>query len=84
MRNQIESRLKAGITFWNLRHAIMGDDDSGASEAQSWQDKVIRDNTFCKFVRNYGTAPDSDIVKENASFTGGYASDYTDDYEQEL
>lgn len=84
MRAQIESRLKAGITFWNLRQAVTGGNDTGTSSVQSWQDSGIQANKNCKFVRNYGTTPDSDIVKENASFTGGYADDYTDDYEQEL
>ena len=84
MREQIESRLKAGVTFWNLRQAVTGGNDMGTSSVQSWTDSGIQNNKFCKFVRNYGTGPDSDIVKENASFTGGYANDYTDDYEQEL
>lgn len=77
---QIDQRMKNGITFWNIRQALMGDGDTGASDAFNWDDSRIQACINCRFVKNYGSAPDSDVVKENASFTGGYADDYTDDY----
>lgn len=80
-RNQIQQRLQAGVTFWNVRHALMGDGDSGGSTVQSYTDGAIQDNINCKFIRNYGDTPDCVIMKENISYTGGYANDYTDDYE---
>ena len=80
MRNQIQQRLQAGVTFWNVRHALMGDGDDGASTVQNWADDAIQANKNCKFIRNYGDTPDCDIMKENMSFTGGYANQYTDDY----
>ena len=80
MRNQIQQRLQAGVTFWNVRHALMGDGDDGISTVQNWADGAIQANKNCKFIRNYGDAPDCDIMKENMSFTGGYAKQYTDDY----
>lgn len=76
--NQIVQRMTGGITFWNIRHAIMGDGDTGPCNAVSWED--MSDIIHCRYVKNYGAGPDSDVVKENASFTGGYANDYTDDY----
>lgn len=80
MRNQIVQRLQAGVTFWNVRHALMGDGDDGVSTVQNWNDGSIQANKNCRFVRNYGDTPDCDIMKENMSFTGGYANQYTDDY----
>lgn len=76
--NQIVRRMTGGITFWNIRHAIMGDNDTGPCNAVSWED--MSDIIHCRYVKNYGAGADSDVVKENASFTGGYANDYTDDY----
>lgn len=81
-RDQINARMMSGITFWNVRHALMGDADSGASTVQSWDDGAIQAAKNCKFVRNYGDTPDCDIMKENRSYIGGYASDYTDDVNQ--
>ena len=80
-RDQIVQRLQAGVTFWNVRHALMGDGDSGASTVQSYTDGAIQSNINCQFIRNYGDTPDGDIMKENMSWTGGYANEYTDDYE---
>ena len=80
-RNQIVERLMNGVTFWNVRHALMGDGDSGASSVQSYTDGAIQSNINCSFIRNYGDRPDGDIMKENMSWTGGYANEYSDDYE---
>lgn len=77
---QIEQRLRSGVTFWNIRQALMGDGDTGRSDVQSYDDGRVQACINCKFVKNYGSGADSDVVKDNASFTGGYASDYTDDY----
>lgn len=82
-RNQITERLMNGVTFWNVRHALMGDGDSGASSVQSYTDSAIQSNINCQFIRNYGDKPDGDIMKENMSWTGGYANEYTDDYKYE-
>ena len=79
MRQQIEERLQAGVTFWNVRHAIMGDGDTGASDVTSYTDGRIQGCIHQKFVRNYGASANSDIMKENASWLGSYASDYSDD-----
>lgn len=79
MRQQIEERLQAGVTFWNVRHAIMGDGDIGASDVTSYTDGRIQSSIHQQFVRNYGATADSDIMKENASWLGAYASDYSDD-----
>lgn len=81
MANQIVERLTAGVTFWNVRHALMGDGDSGESDVRSYDDSRIAAIKNCQFIRNYGGTPDCDIMKENMSFTGGYANDYSDDYE---
>lgn len=83
-RQQIESRLRNGVTFWNMRHALMGDNDSGASTVQSWEDSAIQENKNCHWIKNYGKTPDDAIMKDNLSWTGGYATDYTDDYDDIL
>lgn len=79
-REQIEKRLTNGVTFWNIRHALMGDGDGGESTVQSWSDSAIQSTKNCQFIKNYGRTPDDDIMKDNLSYTGGYAQDYTDDY----
>lgn len=79
-RIQIEKRLQAGVTFWNVRHALMGDNDGGPSSVQDYTDGAIQSNKNCNFIRNYGKTPDDQIMIDNLSFTGGYADDYTDDY----
>lgn len=79
-RLQIEQRLQSGITFWNVRHALMGDNDGGPSTVQSWDDGAIQAAKNCNFIKNYGRTPDDEIMIENLSYTGGYASDYSDDY----
>lgn len=79
MRQQIQERLQGGVTFWNLRHAIMGDGDTGASDVSDYTDGRIQSCIHQQFVRNYGATADSLIMKENASWVGAYASDYSDD-----
>ena len=71
-REQIESRLKSGVTFWNLRHA-MG--DAPISSYSSMPETAIKMN----FVRNYGTSVRSEEILDNADHDEGYASDYSDD-----
>ena len=73
-RRQIEERLKAGVTFWNLRHAL------GDHTIDSYTE--IPDSSInCKFVRNYGTGVESDIVKDNTDACDGYANDYDEERE---
>lgn len=79
MRQQIQERLQSGVTFWNVRHAIMGDGDTGASDVTDYTDGRIQSCIHQQFVRNYGATADSEIMKENASWLGSYASDYSDD-----
>lgn len=79
MRQQIQERLQSGVTFWNVRHAIMGDGDTGASDVTDYTDGRIQSCIHQQFVRNYGATPDSNIMKENASWLGSYAPDYSDD-----
>lgn len=82
MMQQIEDRLKAGITFWNIRRQLMGsDDDHGEIGEINHDDPRITACNKCKFIKNYGNAPDSEEAIDNMSYTGGYASDYSDDYE---
>lgn len=82
LKDQIVQRLQAGVTFWNLRAAIMGaGSDGGASDAQSYSDSRIQSCINCKFIKNYGATWDSDEIKENVSYTGGYADDYDDDHD---
>lgn len=76
MRKQISDRLTAGITFWNMRHAIMGDGDSGQSSVTSYT-QIPENALFCKWIKNYGDGPDSDECKENRD-TRSYAPDYSD------
>ena len=57
----------------------MGDGDTGTSDVTSYTDGRIQGCIHQKFVRNYGASADSDIMKENASWLGSYASDYSDD-----
>lgn len=82
MMQQIEDRLKAGVTFWNIRRQLMGsDDDHGEIGEINYNDPRITACNKCKFIKNYGNAPDSEEAIDNMSYTGGYASDYSDDYE---
>ena len=71
-RTQIEQRLKAGVTFWNLRHA-MGDSPIGSYSAMP--DTALK----MKFVKNYGTSVRSEQICDNADNQDGYASDYSDE-----
>lgn len=81
LRQQIETRLKNGVTFWNLRQGIMGNRDSGGSGNITWNDPRIQNTINCNFVKNYGGYYNSANLYENMSFTNGYASDYTDDFD---
>lgn len=82
MMQQIEDRLKAGVTFWNIRRQLMGSDDDGGEISEiNYDDPRITACNKCKFIKNYGNAPDSEEAIDNMSYTGGYASDYSDDYE---
>lgn len=79
-RQQIIDRMKAGVTFWNVRRAIKGDDSDEApvgDVSYTQLSNIIN----CKFIKNYGAEPDSDEAKDNMSFTGGYCDYYTDDYQ---
>ena len=59
----------------------MGDGDSGPSSVQSWDDGAIQGANKCQWVKNYGGGEaGNDIEWENVSYLGGYATDYTDDY----
>lgn len=79
-RQQIIDRMKSGITFWNVRRAIKGDDNDEAPVGNtSWEQ--MSDIINCKFIKNYGAEPDSDEMKDNLSLTGGYCDYYTDDYQ---
>ena len=69
---QIQERLTAGVTFWNLRHAM---NETPIQEYSSMPDEAIKMN----FVRNYGTKVDSEQMKDNADHCDGYASDYSDE-----
>ena len=79
-RQQIIDRLKAGVTFWNVRRAIKGDDsDADPIGDTNWSQ--MSDIINCKFIKNYGSKPDSDEAKDNMSYTGGYCDYYTDDFQ---
>lgn len=79
-RQQIIDRLKAGVTFWNVRRAIKGDDsDADPIGDTNWSQ--MSDIINCKFIKNYGSEPDSDEAKDNMSYTGGYCDYYTDDFQ---
>ena len=79
-RQQIIDRMKAGITFWNVRRAIKGDDND-ESPVGDISYTQLSDIINCKFIKNYGAEPDSDEVKDNTSYAGGYCDYYTDDYQ---
>lgn len=79
-KSQIEARLKNGITFWNVRWALLGDGDENASPLgiTSYEDGNIQANKGHRFVRNYGNLDTQDFLKENMSTMGGYCPDYSD------
>lgn len=79
--DQIQSRMASGITFWNVRWALMGDGDQDADPRAitSYDDGTIQAMKGHRFVRNYGSLQSQDFIKENMSVVGGYSSDYTDD-----
>lgn len=78
-RNQIEERLKSGVTFWNVRWALLGDGDKDADpqSIQSFDDSRIQQNLGHNFVRNYGNFETREYMKENLSIVGGYCDDYS-------
>lgn len=80
-QQQIIDRMKAGVTFWNLRRQLYGSDDDNSHPLDSinWDDPIIQGLKNCQFIRNYGNAPDSDVAKDNCSFLGGYADYYSDE-----
>lgn len=69
---QIETRLKNGVTFWNLRHA-MG--DAAILDYASMPSDIIK----MGFIRNYGSSIDSEEMRDNTDKCDGYASDYSDE-----
>lgn len=71
-RAQIEERLKAGVTFWNLRHAM------GDAYITSY-DAMPEDSLKMRFVKNYGTSVKSEQILDNADNDDGYAGDYSDE-----
>ena len=71
-RQQIESRLANGVTFWNLRHAL--------NESPIQDYKAIPSSSIkMQFVKRYGTTSRSPEMLDNADHDGGYASDYSDE-----
>lgn len=79
-RQQIIDRMKAGVTFWNVRRAIKGDDNDEAPVGEVSYTQ-LSNIINCKFIKNYGAEPDSDEIKDNISYAGGYCDYYTDDYQ---
>lgn len=71
-RQQIESRLNNGVTFWNLRHAL---GESPIVDYNSIPASAIK----MQFVKRYGTSSRSPEMLDNADHDGGYASDYSDE-----
>lgn len=71
-RQQIEQRLKTGVTFWNLRHAL------GDSVIDSYT-AIPKSSINCQFIRNYGTSVDDEIVRDNTDHCDDYASDYSEE-----
>lgn len=71
-RQQIESRLANGVTFWNLRHAL---NESPIQDYKAIPTSSIKMN----FVKRYGTSNRSTEMLDNADHDGGYASDYSDE-----
>ena len=71
-RQQIESRLTNGVTFWNLRHAL---NESPIQDYKAIPSSSIKMN----FVKRYGTSSRSPEMLDNADHDGGYASDYSDE-----
>lgn len=71
-KSQIEQRLKSGVTFWNLRHA-MG--DSPITDYSAMPSDIIK----MGFIRNYGASIDSEEMRDNTDRCDGYAEDYSDE-----
>lgn len=78
-RQQIKQRMSAGITFWNVRWALLGDgdEDTDPRGITSYDAPEIQKNKGHRFVRNYGDLETLDYVKENESVVGGYCPNYT-------
>lgn len=79
-KQQIQSRLASGVTFWNVRWALMGDGDKDAdpSSITSYDDGRIQAVKGHRFVRNYGNLETRNYIAENISIEGGYSADYED------
>lgn len=77
-RTQIEERLASGVTFWNLRHEMLGSGDDGPAGISSETDSRVQSTNFMQCVKNYGTLPDGDRAFENSAFAY-YASNYDED-----
>lgn len=71
-RQQIEERLKNGVTFWNLRHAV------GDSVVDSYTE-IPQDAINMNFVRNYGKSVDDEIIRDNTDHCDDYAADYNEE-----
>lgn len=71
-RQQIETRLKNGITFWNLRHAL-GDNVIGSYTG------IPTSSINCRFIKNYGGSVDAPYMRDNTDMCDGYASDYDEE-----
>ncbi len=68
-REQIVKRMQNGITFWNIRQALMGDDDGTNSPPTfSEYDDPITSCNFMKFVKRYGDTYKSIEMRENVGF----------------
>lgn len=77
-REQIKQRMASGITFWNVRWALLGDSDESADPRTitSYNDGAIQAMKGHRFVRNYGNLETQDFLKENMSVVGGYCPNY--------
>lgn len=86
-RQQITARMQQGVTFWNIRQAMMGDEDgTDAPPTFSEYDDPITSCNFMQFVKRYGDNYNSEIMKENAGLSNpGYPGQdlYTDDSDTE-
>lgn len=71
-RAQIEERLKNGVTFWNLRHAI------GEYPVADYT-AIPPASLFSKYVRNYGNSIRSEEMLDNADHDDGYASTFDEE-----
>lgn len=75
VQDQIVTRLRQGLTFWNLRHKLSG--GSMAIVSLDWQD-IPDDAIKCNFVKNYGSGLRSPEMIQNISYVGDFASEYNE------